>query len=242
MKNKITTILNAADSSAEILLYGPIGDFWDEDISAREVADTLNLIKNVPNIKVRINSPGGEVSEGLAIYNSLLNHPAKINVEIDGWALSIASVIAMAGDSITMAESSLFIIHNPATIVMGNIDTLRIAMEMLEKARDVLLKAYQRHTNLSLKVLSQAMDAETWYTPKEAKAAGFITDIFEAQKVSANFNLDKYKFKNAPFKKGDDENKNKEEKKDVVLPDEPEFNSNEILLKKIEIELAEIGV
>ena len=71
MKNKLQVLLNAHESSAEILLYAPIGSFFEEDISARDVAETLNLLKNISNIIVRINSPGGEVFEGLAIYNSL---------------------------------------------------------------------------------------------------------------------------------------------------------------------------
>jgi len=252
VKNNLQVLLNAHESSAEILLYAPIGSFWDEDISAKEVAENLNLLKNVPNITVRINSPGGEVFEGLAIYNSLVKHPAKINVEIEGMALSVASVIAMAGDTVTMAESSLFMIHNPWGFAIGDADEMRKTAEMMDKAKETLVTAYRRQTSLSVKAISAAMDDETWYTASEAKEAGFVTDIFKAQKVSAKFDLDKYKFKNVPStEKLAPENKIaknenlKEEVKDVVLPDDAggakdEFNLNEILLKKIE--LAEMAV
>lgn len=252
MKNKLQVLLNAHESSAEILLYAPIGNLWDEDISAKEVAGNLNLLKNIPNITVRINSPGGDVFEGLAIYNSLLKHPAKINIEIEGMALSVASIIAMAGDTITMAESSLFMIHNPWGFAIGDADDMRKTAEMMDKAKETLITAYRRQTSLSVKAISAAMDAETWYTASEAKEAGFVTDIFKAQKVSAKFDLDKYKFKNTPsMQKMDHENKItknenlKEELKEQALSDDTgeeteEFNRSGILLKKIE--LAEMEV
>jgi len=254
VKNKLQVLLNAHDSSAEILLYAPIGSFFEEDISARDVAETLNLLKNISNIIVRINSPGGEVFEGLAIYNSLVKHPAKIHVEIEGMALSIASVITMAGDSIIMSESSLFMIHNPLGFAIGDAEEMRKTAEMMDKAKATLIKAYRRQTNLSENTISTAMDAETWYTASEAKEAGFVTGIFEAQRVSAKFDLDKYKFKNVPSnqklapKNKITEKKNahlKEALKDVALPDDTseakdDFDLNEILLKKIE--LAEMAV
>lgn len=260
MKNNLQVLLNAHESSAEILIYAPISNFFEEDISAKEVAENLNLLKNVSNITVRINSPGGDVSDGLAIYNSLLNHPAKINVEIDGWALSVASVIAMAGDTITMAESSLFMIHNPWTIIAGDAEDLRKGAEVIDKNKEMLLKAYKHHTNLSITALSQAMDAETWYTPEEAKESGFVTDISKAQKVSAKFDLDRYRFKNAPITTGEDIGGGINSCKlrfkasselpgtfpgETALSDDTgetkvEFNRSEMLLKRIE--LAEMAV
>ena len=260
MKNKLKVILNAHDSSAEILLYGPVGDsFFEEGISDVDIAKSLNLMKSIENIKVRINSPGGDVFQGLAIYNSLLNHPAKIDIEIDGGALSIASVIAMAGDTITMAASSLFMIHNPMTFAVGDAEELRKTADTMDKAKETLVNAYLTQSNLTKKGISNAMDAETWFTPKEAKEAGFITDITKAQKVTAKFDLKKYNFKNAPsilgevtpadmedmetsggwVIPGDDTDETIEVQEN---PDKAEqvFNRNKILMRQIE--LAEMSV
>jgi len=255
VKNNLKVLLNAHDSSAEILLYGPIGSsFFEEGISDVDIAKSLNLMKSIENIKVRVNSPGGDVFQGLAIYNSLLNHPAKINIEIDGGAISIASVIAMAGDTITMAESSLFMIHNPMTFAVGDAQELRKTADTMDKAKETLVNAYLTQSNLTKKAISNAMDAETWFTPKEAKEAGFVTDISKAQKVTAKFDLKKYNFKNAPSDSlqtperhtltlDDMENIEVEEivgQKTIEVQansqePEKEFNRNEILLRKIEL-------
>lgn len=198
MTNNVKMIVNEDGVSAEIMIYAPIGTFFSDDVGAREVVERLNEIKNIHEITVRINSPGGEVFEGLAIYNALLNHPAKISVKIEGIALSIASVIAMAGDNITMSESSLFMIHNPFTIAWGDGAELRKAAAIIDKAKDVLVKAYKRHTTLDNGAIAEAMDAETWYKPDEALAVDFITDVSTAPKIEARFDLDKFNYRNIP--------------------------------------------
>ena len=98
---------------ADILIYEDIGDGWLGGISAKTFADELKKLKNLTQLNVRINSPGGAVFDGLAIYNTLKKHKANVTVSIDGLAASIASVIAMAGDQITMAENALMMIHDP---------------------------------------------------------------------------------------------------------------------------------
>lgn len=112
-KNNPFSIKALADNSVEIFIYGDIGDSWDDEstTAAQFVKDLAGL--GSTDITLRINSPGGSVTDGLAIYNALKRHPAKVTTEIDGIAASIASLIAMAGDTVNMASNALFMIHAP---------------------------------------------------------------------------------------------------------------------------------
>jgi len=169
----------AAADTAEILIYEPVGfDPWTgTGVSAKAFAEDLNKLKGVKNITVRINSPGGQVFDGVAIYNSLVKHPATINVEVDGMALSIASVIAMAGDTISIAENALMMIHDPWTVVMGSAVDLRTEADMMDKAKAGIVATYQTRSALSESDIAAAMTAETWYTAQEAVDAGFATAV-----------------------------------------------------------------
>lgn len=232
--------IKAQGSKAEILVYGVIGrGFFDEDgISAKEFVEELNELKNVSEITIRLNSPGGLVDEGKAIYNSLIKHPATISVEIEGAAYSIASVIAMAGDTISIAENAMVMIHDPMTCVCGDAIEMRKVAEMMDKAKLTLITSYKRHVNLSEKEIARAMSEQTWYTAEEAVAAGFATEITEEIKMAALFDPSVFNYKNVP------EGLKAVEKKpepEVVEPVEPD-NTAEIdsAARKRELELAEI--
>jgi HK97 family phage major capsid protein/ATP-dependent Clp endopeptidase proteolytic subunit ClpP len=196
---KYYTIRNQAGAeSVEILLYGDIGEggFFSEGIGAKQFAEDLKALGPIKNLDIRINSPGGSVFEGLAIYNTLERHSAKKIVTIDGLAASIASVIAMAGDWIVMAKSSLLMIHDPFGMVLGDADDMRKMAEGLDKIKTGLISAYQKKSKMSSQGIAKLMTNETWMTANEAVEWGFADEVTESVKMAAHFDLSK--FKNVP--------------------------------------------
>jgi ATP-dependent protease ClpP protease subunit len=197
----------ADDKTAEILIFADIGvSFFGDSVDAKTFAEDLNkLPDSIETINLRINSPGGSVFDGMAIYNSLLKHSARVEVSIDGMAFSIASVIAMAGDTISIAEGAMMMIHNPMSCVCGGSGEMRKVADMMDKAKEGLVKAYTRHVTDSEKAISALMDAETWFTAEEAVEAGFATEVFEAVKIAAHYKGDgvkPYNYKNQPTNEG----------------------------------------
>lgn len=158
-------------------LFDVIGDEWWGGIGSKTVARYLDQHADASRIKVRINSPGGDVFEGAAIFNLLRAHKAKVHVSIIGLAASMASVIALAGDTVEMAENAMFMIHEPWGFAIGRSDDMRRMAEMLDKVKDTLLTAYERNSNLDRDKLSEMLAAETWMTAAEAKAAGFVDTV-----------------------------------------------------------------
>lgn len=164
-------------NQAEILIYDPIGENWFGDgFTAKRFIADLEELGNVDDIKIRINSPGGEVFDGFAIYNALKNHPAEIHVQIDGVAASIASVIAMAGDLITMGDGAMIMIHDPWSIAIGDAEDFRGAAEMLDKIKEGIIDAYAGRTGLKRDHLAEMMDRETWFTVEESIENGFADE------------------------------------------------------------------
>ena len=166
-----------ASGAAEILIYEPIGQDWfGNGLTARRFIDDLARMGDVKDIVVRINSPGGEVFDGFAIYNALKNHPAQIHVQIDGLAASIASIIAMAGDLVTMGDGAMMMIHNPWTIAMGDSEDMRKTADMLDKVTEGLLDAYESRTGINRDELKTMLANETWFTTQEAIDRGFADE------------------------------------------------------------------
>ena len=128
-----------------------------------------------------INSYGGEVAEGLAIYNALKRHKAKIRIHVDGFACSIASVIFMAGDERIMPSTSCLMIHNPWTVTAGNAKELRKQAEDLDVIGECSINAYMEHINISEDELKELLDNETWLSSKEAVELGFATEVDESE-------------------------------------------------------------
>lgn len=166
---------------AELSIYGDISEYdaWDERAtSAYTLAQRLEQLGNVRRICVNINSLGGDVKEGIAIYNALQRHPAKVTTRCDGWACSIASVIFMAGDVRVMYPTSLLMIHNAWTWVPGaNAAEMRKLADDLDVITGSSKRAYLEHVSVSEAELSRMMDAETWITPDEALEMGFATKV-----------------------------------------------------------------
>ncbi|MTI15140.1 head maturation protease, ClpP-related [Sansalvadorimonas verongulae] len=180
------TLKNQADKPAELLIYDVIGD-W-QGLSAKELVNDLKATTS-EDITVRINSPGGSVFDGIAIYNALRYHPANIHVRIEGLAASIASVIAMAGDTITMADNSLMMIHNPLGWVGGEAEDMRRTADMLDKATEAIALAYSGKSGTPVENITPLMASETWMTAKEAKAQGFIDVVDQPVQLAASLDL-----------------------------------------------------
>ncbi len=163
--------------SAELLLYGTIGDGWFDDNSSISFANTLQGLKNVSNITLRINSPGGEVVAAQAIYNLIKSHSAYVTVIIDGLAASAASLVAMAGNRIIMPSNAILMIHNPSAYVIGDSAELTHAAEVLQKTKETMIAVYAQKTGKSTNELSKLMDSEKWFTAQEALDYGLIDEI-----------------------------------------------------------------
>jgi ATP-dependent Clp protease, protease subunit len=166
----MTTAENGRE--AEVSIYDAIGGY---DINAKQFVSDLNEIQ-AETIHLRINSPGGSVIDGTAIFNALKRHSAKVITHVDGLAASMASVIAMAGDEVHMADNALMMIHNPWTISMGDADELRADADLLDKMQASILTAYGR-SQYEPEEIKDLMDAETWFTAQEAFDAGLVDHI-----------------------------------------------------------------
>ena len=188
----------AKGSEAEIIIYGDIGDSWFGGVTAKQFADDLKAAGNVATINLRLNSAGGDVFEGLTIYRRLVDHKAKIVVHIDGIAASIASVIAMAGDEIRIAEAGQLMIHNAWGIALGDADKMRTMAALLDTTSASLRDVYTARTSNTADQVTAWMDAETWFTGEEAKKHGFADHVVENMRMAARLDTAKHQFKNIP--------------------------------------------
>lgn len=184
------------ENSAKILIYDEIGEnFWGEGVSAKKFVKDLQSL-DVEQIDLHINSPGGNVFDGNAIYNSLRVHKANIDVSIDGIAASAASVVAMAGDRIKMPQNAMMMIHNPAGLVWGTAAEMIKMADTLDKIKVGVIAAYGRKSGQGKENLSKMMDDETWMTADEALDMGFADEVTDKVTIQNSFDLSK--FKNAP--------------------------------------------
>lgn len=168
----------------ELYIYDEIGPAYWGLISGKAVADELSRM-NGEDVMVRINSPGGDVHEGVAIYNALNRYPGKVTVAIDALAASAASFVAMAGDEIGIAENAFLMIHNAWTIAVGNADDMRAAAATLDMHDSMIADTYVARAKITRDDVVDLMSAETWMTAAEAVEKGFADGISDALKVSA---------------------------------------------------------
>ena len=173
--------IKAKQDIAEIYLYDEIGG-WG--IPAKQFVDELKAVKS-SRIELHINSPGGGVFDGIAIYNVLKAHPATITTYIDGLAASIASVIALAGETVIMAENALFMMHNPTGLTVGSAEDMRKMAAALDKIRDLLIGTYVAKSGQSEAEIAALLDAETWMNAEEAFDAGFVDQIGDEMDMAA---------------------------------------------------------
>lgn len=227
--NKKYFSLERTNQAATINIYGDITswDWFDGEISAATLSKQLEALGDVDQIDVYINSYGGEVAEGLAIYNALRRHKAKVTTYCDGFACSIASVVFMAGDERVMNEASLLMIHNAWTYAAGNAEELRKQAEDLDKITQASVEAYKAHSTLSEEEIKSLMDNETWILPKEAAEYGFATTIDKTETDKASQNafmklLDIIKTHQEAEGPDDEEIEEAEDDEEVEEPAEPE--------------------
>ena len=182
--------INKTGNVGVIDIYGEvISETWkwsDDEVSAYSFKDAIENLGDVTEIVVNINSPGGDVFEGLAIHNILKRHDAKVTVNIDGLCASIASVIAMAGDTIRMPKNALMMIHNAMTSDFGNANELRETADLLDKVTSQLMTTYlDKSESLNEATLKVLLDAETWLTADEAKHYGLVDEVIAEKKLVA---------------------------------------------------------
>lgn len=172
----------------EVYIYGEIDDFkfWGDEVTPTDIKEELAKLKDVNEVNVYVNSPGGGVFAGVAIYNELKRINKPVTSYIDGIAASIASLVVLAADRVVMPSNAMIMIHNPWSIIAGNASELRDMADKLDKITDsTLLTTYQTKTGLSEERIKNMLDAETWLNGKEAVELGFADELLEEQKVAA---------------------------------------------------------
>jgi len=187
------TLKNQANQTPELYIFDDIDDWYG--VSAQSVVDQIRNL-DATDINVRLNSRGGMVFEGIAIYNALRLHKANIHVTIEGLAASIASVIAMAGDTVTIAENAMIMIHNPYGWAQGDAEAMRKTAEVMDKIADSIAVSYTARTGKTIEDMKALMESETWFTAQEALAIGLVDQVDEPVKAAARFDLSR--FTNAP--------------------------------------------
>ena len=189
MTEKWYNIQNKAGETADVYIFDEIGTYG---ITAQEFINDIKDLKGSP-INLRINSLGGDVFDGMAMYNVIKRREAKTTVYIEGIAASIATIIALGADEVVMAENYLFMIHNAWGGTMGEAKEMRKTADTLDKISGELIDIYRKKTGLSYEVLSEMMDEETWLNAEEALSMGFIDTISDSIKVAAKYDVSKFK-------------------------------------------------
>lgn len=185
----------------QIDIYSDIGEsFWGESVSANDVKSSLEGMTG--DVTVRINSAGGSVFDGFAIYNLLDQYNGQVHVKVDALAASAASVIAMAGDTIEMADNALMMIHDPWTMAVGGVDEMNKTAELLDKIKGSIVTTYMNKSNLSEDEIIKMMSDETWFSAEEAVNHGFATEK-TTEKAEFNNKLEKPWMNKAPEVKND---------------------------------------
>ncbi|MEQ3723506.1 ClpP-like prohead protease/major capsid protein fusion protein [Alcanivorax sp.] len=185
---------NQINAKGELLLYGVIGDWWD-GLDAMTIVREVEALNDGP-LSVRIHSEGGFITEGLAIYNALANSERRVEVTIDGIALSMASVIAMAGDVVRIPANAFIMIHKPSGPSLGEADDHRRTADVYDQFEDTLANIYATKTGLDKDTLKAMMAAETWLNGEQAVELGFADELIEP--VQAVAQADLAAFQNAP--------------------------------------------
>lgn len=179
------SIKNANQDRAEVFIFDEIGFFG---VTAQSFIEEFKEI-DAKEIDLRINSPGGAVFEGMAIFNAIKRHPANVTVHVDGIAASIAAVIAMAGDTINMAKNSHLMIHKAFTFSIGNADELRKDADVLDRIDTTIAEIFAERMDDHIDVAMDLMEGETWFLASEALELGLIDTIEGEEEAENKFDL-----------------------------------------------------
>ncbi|MCM3761041.1 Clp protease ClpP [Alkalihalobacillus oceani] len=223
---KFWSFKNLDEKTGELTLYGDIANetWWGDEVTPKTFKADLDGLGDMDTLNIYINSPGGDVFAGQAIHSMLKRHPAHKNVYIDGLAASIASVIAMAGDTIFMPKNAMMMIHHPWTFGIGNAAEFRKLADDLDKIGESLIAAYERRSALIKDEIVELMNEETWLTADECKEYGFCDVVEEEKQLAAS--MDKTlltRYKNTP--------------KEFLTKSKPNDKEHQLLKEKIAIEL-----
>ena len=189
MKNNWYNIQNKAGETADVYIFEEIGMYG---VTAQDFISEIKDLKDKP-INLRINSLGGDVFNGMAIYNVIKKRESKTTVYVEGIAASIATIIALGADEVIMSENSLFMIHNAWGGTMGNSKDMRKSADTLDKISNELTEIYVKKTGLAYNRVTEMMDEETWLSAEEAYDLGFVDTISDAIKVAAKYDVSKFK-------------------------------------------------
>lgn len=175
-------------TNASIYIDDVIGDGLFGGVSAKAFREQLDALGDVNNIELNINSPGGDVIDGFAIFNMLTEHEASVTTQINGWAASMASIIAMAADpgQIEMPNNAWLMIHNPWSTAIGDSDDLRSIADVMDKMKDHAITAYSRHIDEKADLISAWMDNETWFNGTDAEAMGWNFTFTDPMQIAAS--------------------------------------------------------
>ena len=196
MRNWYALTPKPSVSETEISIFDEIGIYG---VSAKQFISDLKSIPATDRIVLKIHSPGGEVFDGNAIFNALQRR-GNVEVQIEGLAASMATVISLAGMPVKMAANGFYMIHNPWGVAMGDAAELRDQAQLLDKIRSNMVGAYAAKSGQSAEQIQAWMDSETWFTAEEALSAGFVDEITDTLSLAASSNkfARMAKFKNAP--------------------------------------------
>ena len=223
-------IKNEETSETELYFEGPISSstWYGDELTPALFKDELN--KHPGNLTVWISSPGGDVFAASQIYTMLKNHKGRITVKIDSLAASAASVVAMAGDKTWISPTGMLMIHNPATIAMGNKAEMEKAITLLDEVKESIINAYEEKTHLSRSKIAKMMDEETWINAKKAKQLGFVDGILFSKKETEEKESDKDEPEEDPPKEPDEKQKPKKAPESMLYSTSA---TNASLLQKI---------
>lgn len=179
------TLRGEGTDTLDLDVYDVIGEHWGEGVRAKDVRAALRSAQDAKTIKLKLNTMGGDIFEGLAMYNGLKSHGARVIVEVDGIAASMGSILAMAGDEIIVPKSAWVMIHNPWGFGIGSSEDLRDHADLLDKQKETLVNIYAERTGQKPADIRKWMDAETWMTGDEAVELGFATKTTSKQQSKA---------------------------------------------------------
>jgi ATP-dependent Clp protease, protease subunit len=185
------TMKNEEEKGAEIVIYDEIGkSFWNEDaVGAKSFLDSLNGLGDVETITLRINSPGGDIFDGVAIHNAIKNHKAKVTAYVDGIAASAASYIAMAADKIVMPANTFMLIHGASGFVFGNAEDMRAVAGDLDRVDKSITATYVSRSKSTTAKIKAIMKEDRLMDAAEAKELGLADEVTKETKMAANFSL-----------------------------------------------------
>lgn len=230
-------IKNVAEGNVtEVMIYDEIGMYG---VDAKSFIEDIKNLPKDTSVLLRINSPGGSVIDGLAIYDAISRLPQKVTSRIEGIAASMASVIALAADEVVMSENSLYMIHNVWGGEVGDSDDLRKAADLMDKMGERLVNIYVSKSGQKEEQIRAWMDEETWFNSSEAVEAGFIGSIEAPIKMAAKFDITKYDYKNKSLVENLFNNNKKENQMEKEFENLKHFIS-ELFNKKEELKKVKI--